>query len=161
MAYLASPSLQDETQEQEEILHFSLAGLLPEHHCLAIHHTRMVLLGVQQSMPRLLHSSLFTNNELLVALPLLEAYPYYCAHEVLLASFNTGRVTEATIARSRQRLHESQQAGMWDLELRPIRGAISRTRFKLREMGIDITSLLDTGYMLRSYTVRRSSGQDW
>jgi len=90
----------------------------------------------------------FTTSEICVLLPLLEAYPYYCPYEVLLASFNNGRVTEATITRFRQRLQEAQEAGIWDIEMRPVRNVLSRTRLKTRAFGIEISSILETGYIL-------------
>ena len=90
----------------------------------------------------------FTTSEICVLMPLLEAYPYYCPYEVLLASFSNGRVTEVTVARCRQRLQEAQEEGVWDQEMRPVRNILSRTRLKTRTFGIEISSILETGYIL-------------
>jgi hypothetical protein len=90
----------------------------------------------------------FTTNEICVLMPLLDAYPYYCPYEVLLAGFSFGRVTEVTVARSRQRLQEALEEGVWDQEMRPVRNILSRTRFKTRTFGIEISSILETGYIL-------------
>jgi hypothetical protein len=92
----------------------------------------------------------FTTSERCVLLPLLEAYPYYCPYEVLLASLTSGRLTETTIARCRGRLQEAQEAGVWDHEMRPVRNVLSRTRFKTRAFGLEIASIVETGYMLMS-----------
>src|SRR5439155_18231781 len=83
----------------EEVLHFSLQGLLPPGHTLALNPSLGTLshLVCKLDRPHMLMEQQFTTSEICVLLPLLEAYPYYCPYEVLLASFNNGRVTEATI----------------------------------------------------------------
>jgi hypothetical protein len=136
-------------ENTEEVLHFSLQGLLPPGHTLALNAPLGTLshLVCKQDRPHMLMEQQFTTSEICVLLPLLEAYPYYCPYEVLLASFN-GRVTEATIARFRQRLQEAQEAGIWDIEMRPVRNVLSRTRLKTRAFGIEISSILETGYIL-------------
>jgi hypothetical protein len=137
-------------ENNEEVLHFSLQGLLPQGHTLALNTTLGTLshLVCKQDRPHMLLEQQFTTSEICVLMPLLEAYPYYCPYEVLLASFNSGRVTEATIARCRQRLQEAQEAGVWDQEMRPVRNVLSRTRLKTRPFGIEISSILETGYIL-------------
>jgi hypothetical protein len=137
-------------ENNEEVLHFSLQGLLPQGHTLALNVSLGTLshLVCKQDRPHMLMEQQFTTSEICVLLPLLEAYPYYCPYEVLLASFNNGRVTEATITRYRQRLQEAQEAGIWDIEMRPVRNVLSRTRLKSRSFGIEISSILETGYIL-------------
>ncbi|GCE09467.1 hypothetical protein [Dictyobacter aurantiacus] len=137
-------------ENSEEILHFSLQGLLPAGHTLALNTSLGTLshLACKDERPYMLMEQQFTTSESCVLLPLLEAYPYYCPYEVLLASFNSGRVTEAAIARSRKRLMEAQEAGVWDQEMRPVRNVLSRTRLKTRSFGIEISSILETGYIL-------------
>src|SRR5256885_7047565 len=41
-------------------------------------------------------------------------------------------VTEKAVERCRRRLIEAQEEGVWDQEMRPDRGALSRARLKLR-----------------------------
>ncbi|GCE16157.1 hypothetical protein [Tengunoibacter tsumagoiensis] len=134
----------------EEVLHFSLQGLLPAGHTLALNTTIGTLshLTIKQDRPHMLVEQQFTTSEICVLLPLLEAYPYYCPYEILLASFNMGRVSESAVARSRQRLQEALEAGVWDQEMRPVRNVLSRTRLKTRAFGIEISSILETGYIL-------------
>jgi hypothetical protein len=79
----------------------------------------------------------------------LDSYPYYCPYEVLFASFYNGDVTEMIVARCRQRLQNSLEIGTWDQEMRPVRNVLSRTRLKLRTFGVNITSILETGCILR------------
>src|SRR5450755_3255569 len=100
-------------ENNEEILHFSLQGLLPVGHSLALNTTIGTLshLVVKQDRPHMLMEQQFTTSEICVLMPLMESYPYYCTYEVLLASFNTGRVNETTVERCRERLLEAQEAG--------------------------------------------------
>ena len=134
----------------EDILHFSLQGVLPSGHLLAVNPLLGTLSYIvnEDHHPRLIMQQQFTAGEMSVLMPLLEAYPYYCPYEVLLASFNNGRVTEITVARSRKRLLDAQEAGVWDQEMRPVRNVLSRTRLKTRAFGIEISSILETGYIL-------------
>jgi len=134
----------------EEVMHFSLQGLLPPGHTLALNTTLGTLshLVCKQDLPYMLAEQQFTTSEICVLLPLLEAYPYYCPYETLLASFTSGRVTETVIERCRERLQEAQEAGVWDQEMRPVRNVLSRTRIKTRSFGIEISSILETGYIL-------------
>lgn len=137
-------------ENSEEVLHFSLQGLLPSGHTLALNTPLGTLshLVCKDDRPHMLMEQQFTTSEICVLLPLLDAYPYYCPYEVLLASFNSGRVNEAAVARSRKRLQEAQEAGVWDQEMRPVRNVLSRTRLKTRSFGIEISSILETGYIL-------------
>ena len=50
--------------------------------------------------------------------------------------------------RARQQLQEALEAGVWDQQMRPVRNVLSRIRYKMRSFGIDITSILETGYIL-------------
>ncbi|HTK06178.1 MAG TPA: hypothetical protein VL485_03335 [Ktedonobacteraceae bacterium] len=144
------PPMSAAQENEEEILHFSLQGLLPVGHSLALNTTLGTLshLVISQDRPLMVQEQQFTTSEICVLMPLLEAYPYYCPYEVLLASFNNGRVTEVTIARSRKRLLDAQEAGVWDQEMRPVRNVLSRTRLKTRAFNIEISSILETGYIL-------------
>jgi hypothetical protein len=143
------PSVQENA---DEVLHFSLQGLLAAGHTLALNTTLGTLahLMCKDNLPYLVIEQQFTNSELFVLKPLLESYPYYCPYEVLCASFHSGRINETTVARSRQRLQEALEAGVWDQEMRPVRNVLSRTRIKTRTLGIEISSIFETGYILIS-----------
>ena len=139
-------------QQPEEIIHFEMANLLPEGQTLALN-TRLGTLALlsmdtTNAYPTLLGEQQFSSSELSVLLPLLWLYPQFCPYEVLLASFNCGNTDQATIDRYRLRLQEAQFAGVWDYEMRPVRNILSRARFKLRDLGIEISSILETGYLL-------------
>jgi len=137
-------------QTTENIIHFSLQGLLPSNHILALNPALGTLsrLSYNGDAPKLIAEQQFTDSEACVLKPLLESYPHFCPYEVLLASFNSGNVTELTIARCRQRLQEAQEVGIWDQEMRPVRNVLSRTRLKMHTFDLDILSILETGYVL-------------
>ncbi len=143
----------------EEILHFSLDDLLPEGHMLALNlplgTLSLIANSRDNSYPYLLAEQQFTTSELCVLIPLLRSYPYYCPYEVLLASFNNGNVNETTIERSRKRLYEAQLEGIWDQEMRPVRNVLSRARLKMRAFRIEISSILETGYILMELSERK------
>ncbi|MGH2497586.1 MAG: hypothetical protein ACRDIV_23030 [Ktedonobacteraceae bacterium] len=149
-------------QRGAEILHYSLAGLLPAGHTLATN----ILLGTLSLIaqdaawpyPRLLGEQQFTMSELSLLLPLLDSHPHYCPYEVLLASFNYRLITEETIERGRQHLQDAQEEGLWDQEMRPVRNVLSRTRLKMRVVGVEIASILETGYVLMALPARRRLG---
>ena len=55
-------------------------------------------------------------------------------------------------------LHEAQLEGVWDQEMRPVRNVLSRTRLKMRTFGIEIASILETGYVLMRLSARKQLG---
>jgi hypothetical protein len=138
------------TQDAEVIRYFPLQGVLPEGHTLVMNTAlgTLSLLSNGDVAPRLLIQQQFTASELSLLLPLLEQFPHYCPYEVMFASFYNGDITEATIERCRIQLQEALEAGCWDQQLRPVRNVLSRIRFKLRGFGLDIVSILETGYIL-------------
>lgn len=144
---------------EDDILHFSLDDLLPAGHMLALNLSlgtlSLIANSRDNSYPYLLAEQQFTASELCVLIPLLKHYPHYCPYEVLLASFNNGNTNEATIERSRKRLHEAQIEGIWDQEMRPVRNVLSRARLKMRAFGIEISSILETGYVLMRLSERK------
>lgn len=137
--------------DTEQIFYFNLQNALPEGHILALNArlgTLSYLHTAEDNWPRMLVQQQFTNSELSLLRPLLESYPQYCPHEVMFANFYNGSVTDKTIARARERLQEALDYGTWDHEMRPVRNVLSRTRLKLKDFGIDVLSILETGYML-------------
>ena len=124
--------------------------MLPEGQTLVLNTAlgTLSLLSNGETLPRLLIQQQFTCSELSLLLPLLEQFPHYCPYEVMFASFYNGAITEDTIERCRIQLQEALEDGCWDQQLRPVRNVLSRIRFKLRGFGLDIMSILETGYIL-------------
>jgi hypothetical protein len=139
-------------RDSEKILHFSLQDSLPSNHIIALNKafgTLSYLVCSENSMPRLMRQEQFTNTEMSVLLPMLEMFPYYCPYELLYASFyGGGKATDEHIEDARIHLDNAQVEGVWEQEMRPVRCALSRTRLKIRAFGIDISSILATGYIL-------------
>ena len=146
----------------DEILHFTLDNLLPDSHTLALNLPLGTLSLIANSRdnpyPLLLAEQQFTTSEMCVLIPLLKHYPHYCPYEVLLASFYNGNTNEKTIERSRNRLFEAQIEGIWDQEMRPVRNVLSRARLKMRSFHIEISSILETGYVLMRLSERKRMG---
>jgi hypothetical protein len=144
------------------ILHFSLEGLLPKEHWLALNcelgTLSMIAVKSGTAYPLLRQEQQFTAGEFLMILPLLKAYPHYCPYEVLLASFNHGNVNEMTVERSRKSLYEAQEMGLWDQQMRPVRNVMSRARMKIRLFGLEISDILETGYILMMRSERKRLG---
>jgi len=149
---------QKREQDNEKVLYFSLEGNLPACHTLVLNTTLGTLshLSSGADRPRLEMQQQFTSSELSLLRPLLELFPHYCPYEVMFASFYNGTVNDATVERCRQRLYEALEEGLWDQQLRPIRNVLSRIRLKLRPFGIDILSILETGYILMVAPVPKS-----
>jgi hypothetical protein len=137
-------------QDSENIMHFSLMEALPSGDTLALNRSLGTLsyISCEDGQPKLVQQQQFTDGEMRVLLPLIEQFPYYCPYEVMFASFYNGNVHEKTVARCRQRLQEAMEEGIWDQEMRPVRNVLSRTRLKMRSFGFDISSILETGYIL-------------
>jgi hypothetical protein len=146
----ATTSITPIRQPEHEIRHFPLPGLLPEGYIFALNIPlgTLSLLSHGDDGPLLWMEQQFTNSEVCVLLPLLQLYPHYCPYEVLLAHFNSRNVNDQAIARTRKRLQEAQEKGIWEYEMRPVRNILSRTRLKIQSFNIDIISILETGYIL-------------
>ncbi|HJT58802.1 MAG TPA: hypothetical protein VJ761_19990 [Ktedonobacteraceae bacterium] len=138
-------------QDTGKIRYFSLQDTLPAGHILAFNTFSGTLSYLchrkGEQMPLMMQQQ-FTFSEMSLLLPLLEAYPHYCPHEVIFAHFYNGDVTELVVSSYRQRLQDALDAGTWDQEMRPLRNVLSRVRLKARPFGLNITSILETGYML-------------
>jgi hypothetical protein len=147
--------------DPEQIQYYDLQDALPEGHVLALNPQLGTLsyLTVEDGRPRVLVQQQFTNSEASLLRPLLELYPQYCPHEVMFASFYNGVVDERTIARARERLADALEYSTWDHEMRPVRNVLSRTRLKLKDFGMDVASILETGYMLMLIGKRITAGE--
>jgi hypothetical protein len=153
--YLPQGKTQDDYRQQsetdnKEMLYFSLEGTLPIGHILVLNTGLGTLSYLSRGIerPRLEIQQQFTTSELSLLRPLLELFPHYCPYEVLFASFYNGTITDEAVEHCRQRLYEALEDGTWDQQLRPLRNVLSRTRMKLHPFGIDISSILETGYIL-------------
>jgi hypothetical protein len=140
--------------DQKEMLEFSLSGLFPADQghlvTLNIQLGTLAHLMIEQNRPHMVTEQQFTTGELYVLIPLLQAYPYYCPHEQLYASFTCGSISEEVVSQCRQQLEEASLSGEWDQFMRPIRNTLSRMRTRLSWFGIRVSSIPETGYVLMS-----------
>ena len=150
-AYPEKIDVEAPKKDQECVLHFSLQGVLPAGHTLALYRPLGTLsyIVTDGEQLRLVEQQQFTSSELSLLLPLLDSYPHYCPYEILFAHFYHTHVTEKVIARCRERLQQAREENTWDLEIRSVRNTLSRVRIKARTLGMEISSILDTGYLLR------------
>jgi len=144
-------------QCDRSIQHFSLQGGLPDGHRLALNPTNGTLsyLAWDGRQVHLILQQQFTNSELSLLLPLLESYPHYCPYEIMYARFYNGTITDVEIAQTRRHLRTAMQRGTWEQEMKPVRNVLSRTRAKLHHFGYTISSILETGYIVRPASVQR------
>ncbi len=137
-------------RDEEKTLHFSWEKALPEGDTLVLNITLGTLsyLSIENKRPCLVAQQLFTDSEMSIVIPLLKAYPYYCPYEVLYTSFYDGDITEENVNRNRRRLQRAIANGTGEVELRSVRGILSRVRPKLRAIGLDVVAIMETGYIL-------------
>lgn len=148
-----------DTPVETAIKHYALDGLLQSQYHLALNKELGVLscFTSNGTEVRLVLQSQFSPGELSVLIPLLDSFPYYCPYETIYASFYNGEITDKIIEQSRRRLFRAQENGEWEAEMRPVRNVLSRTRIKLRAFGINVTSILETGCVLRPVAKTKAS----
>ena len=148
----------DVQQNESTVFHFSLLNVLAAEKTLALNTTLGTLscMVCNDGQVRLVMQQQFTRSELSLLLPLLRSFPYYCPYEELYASFYNSHLSPLTISAARRHLQRALDTDTWEQEMRPIRNVLSRTRLKLRTLGITITSILETGCMLMAAPERNS-----
>ncbi len=139
------------SDSEVNVSYFSLRGLLPDGLVLALHPDVRTLSLLGQG-PELLSQQQFSDSELRMLKAILEAFPFYCPYEVLLASVTTHAVDASTITQSRQKLQTAQCRGEWRQELRPVRRALSSLRYKLHTFHLEISIVREGGCNLTCLT---------
>lgn len=84
-----------------------------------------------------------TGEEIIILSELLGHYPYFCPYEALYSVCFNVPVDEA-----RETLQAAYGTPDWQYLMHPLQNNASRARAKLRPLGIEIKSMIDTGYML-------------
>ena len=124
-----------------------LQSLLPAHCTLELNANHRILSLLSTDAPHILAQEQFTRNEWSILLTILASYPYYAAHETLLAS-----LTSLSPGDCRKSLQQARQLGskMLKRELKPIHRALSGVRAKLNKVHprLKISLLHDSGYVL-------------
>lgn len=157
------PRLRAILTPDEHLQVFVLESLFPAPHTFVLNSALNTLLHLTMQpgtpYPVLLAEQQFAQQEMNLLLPLLTNFPEYAPMEELYASFcySFEGLTERRIEQAREHLNELAEEGTWDHEVRALRNAMSRLRAKLRHLGLDTVSLLETGYLLIGNTRRRAS----
>lgn len=149
------------SRDDMDIQHFALAGLLPPGHTLAVYERLGIIahLTCEAGAPKIRGAHHFGDVELLVILPLLLSYPRYCPSEVLLAHFNSIKVTPAAIERAREQLDQATQDRTWEQVMKSAVAVLSRCRTRLADLGIKVVSRPRQGYQLLLCSEERSTDQ--
>jgi hypothetical protein len=131
-------------QTDSDVRYYPLHGLLPEGNIFALH-MEMRTLSLLCEGPMLIKQQQFSDSELRVLTPILDAYPYYCSYDVLLAHTSNRIVTASVITDCHQRLQDAHRQGTLRQELKPVRRAISSLRAKLRCFHLEISIVREEG----------------
>ena len=86
------------SDHQKALLHLTLEGLIPANHEFVLNlalHTATLLDNTPEGKQTMVEQQKFSPNGMLVLVPLLQAYPKYCHHEVLIASLFSLPLDEA------------------------------------------------------------------
>lgn len=99
---------------------------------------------------RMVAQTIITEADLPMIEVLLSNHPDFTPYEQLLSVFTSTPVDDA-----RDQLLEAIEDGTWDVVMRPVRNVLSRCRASLHPLGIEISSLHETGYTLARYGLAR------
>jgi DNA-binding winged helix-turn-helix (wHTH) protein len=139
---------QDGEGHQEPLRHMTLEGLVPANQILVLNldlRTATLLYNAPEGKQTMVEQQHFSPNGMRVLVPLLEAYPKYCLHEVLFASLSLLPLEEAY-----RQMHE-----MRDLTIRSVRRAISSLPSRLRAFGWQVRSIRGEGYLIEAIPLKR------
>jgi hypothetical protein len=128
---------------QEALLHLTLEGLIPANQELVLNlalRTATLLYNAPDGKPTMVEQQHFSPNGMRVLVPLLQAYPKYCLHEVLFASLFSLPLDEAY----------QQMREMRSLTIRSVRRAIASLPARLRAFGWQVRSIRGAGYLIEA-----------
>ena len=129
------------SDNQEALLHLTLEGLLPAKHELVLNlalRTASLFSSAADGKPTMVEQQHFSPNGMRVLVPLLQAYPKYCRHEVLFASLFSLPLDEAY----------QQMREMHALTIRSVRRAVASLPAGLRAFGWRVRSIRGSGYLI-------------
>jgi len=125
----------------------TLEGLIPPNQILVLNvnlRTATLLYNALESNQTIVQQQHFSPNGMRVLVPLLEAYPRYCLHEVLFASLFSLPLEEA----------ERQMREMRSLTIRSVRRAVASLPTRLRAFGWQVRSIRVAGYLIEPIPAR-------
>jgi DNA-binding winged helix-turn-helix (wHTH) protein len=131
------------SDHQEAALHLTLEGLLPANQELVLNlveRTVILFFHAPDGKVTKVEEKRFSPNGMRVLVPLLQAYPKYCHHEVLFASLYSLPLEQAY----------QQMREMHELTIRSVRRAISSLHARLRAFGWQVRSIHGVGYLIEA-----------
>ncbi len=134
---------QDGESHQEALRQLTLEGLIPVNQILVLNldlRTASLFYNAPEGNQTIVEQQHFSPNGMRVLVPLLEAYPKYCLHEVLLASLFSLPLEEAY----------QQMREMRALTIRSVRRAVASLPSKLRAFGLQVRSIRGAGYLIEA-----------
>ena len=134
---------QDGESHQEALLPLTLEGLIPPNQILVLNRslrTATLLYNAPEGNQTIVEQQHFSPNGMRVLVPLLEAYPKYCLHEVLFASLVSLPLEEAY----------QQMREMRALTIRSVRRAVASLPSRLRAFGWQVRSIRGAGYLIEA-----------
>jgi hypothetical protein len=106
----------------------------------------LTLMGNGESRCRIIAQEMITDQELFLVVELFDQFPEFCPYAELMSAL-TGREIEAC----RQEVIYALEHGTIDAVMRPVRNVLSRCRVRLHPLGIEIKSVVETGYVLAPF----------
>lgn len=133
------------SDNSERFSRYSLSGLLPENNAVVLDHELRILTQFQTvgQARTIVEQQQFAAQEWELLSALIENYPYHCPFAHLLAA-KEGK----SLSRCEQIVNRALNEGDINEMMKPVRNVLSRVRLKLHCFGIDMKSMLETGYML-------------
>ena len=139
----AASKAQDGESHQEALLHLTIEGLLPANHELVLNlaeRSATLFSHAPDGKLAMVEQKRFSPNGMRVLVPLLQAYPKYCLHEVLYGSLFSLPLDEAY----------QQMREMRSLTIRSVRRAVASLPTRLRAFGWQVRSIRGAGYLIEA-----------
>jgi len=139
----AASTAQDGEGHQKALLNLTLEGLMPANQELVLNlalRTATLFYHTTDGEQTMVEQQHFSPNGMRVLVPLLQAYPKYCLHEVLFASLYSLPLDKAY----------QQMREMRALTIRSVRRAVASLPTKLRAFGWQVRSIRGAGYLIEA-----------
>lgn len=133
-------------QAEERFLTFTLFGVLPEGTKIRLDSITRIVTRIE-SDGSFSEQVTFPPGEYDVFVALLSAHPYYASREALLSAYSRRSLEDCI-----KRINDAQDANDVDLAVKQVRGVLHRARAKMHMLGLEAQAVVDTGYILMTYT---------
>ena len=134
----------------ERFYTYKLTSLLPDNRYVVLDHKTRALVLFEDF--EIKECSILLHVQFPLVKLLLDNYPDYAPMDAMLSAFYNREIEMV-----RRELNASISMQYYDSHVRPLRNTVSRTRGTVRLMGIEITGVYETGYLLTPYKPRRGS----